>query len=135
MKAIKVKSSLLSALVGLFLCIPTCKGGALTDITKPYLGEYECKSALYGKMEYLQEFSFITLSLEKDDTFILTYETKNGQKGKQTGNYKYDKEKKSICFSIEGEYGFERCFPMEKGVITLALPLGSTMLYMEFEQK
>ena len=134
-KRVTLKTSLCSVIFGLLLCFPSLKSGKITDITKPYLGEYECQSATLGEKEYLQDFSYIKLELNLDNTFHLYYKTKDGQRGEQSGKYVYDKAKKTICFSLGGREEFKRCFPLEKGVLTLTFPVGGQSLCMQFEQK
>ena len=80
----KFKYSFCAGLAALLLILPACGNGALKDITKPYLGEYECKSATLGERDYTQEFSFIRLELKKDNEFTLYYSAKNGKNGEES---------------------------------------------------
>ena len=57
----KLKYSFCAALASLLLILPACGNGSLKDVTKPYLGEYECQSATLGEKDYAQDFFFIRL--------------------------------------------------------------------------
>lgn len=134
MKSVKLKSSLLAGLTALLLFFPNLTNGSLKDITKPYLGEYECKSATLGEQEFLDEFSLIKLELKSDETFLLHYQPKDGAKKTETGKYKYDKDKQEICFSLDRNSALKRKFPLKKGIITIDFKLGTKQLIMKFEQ-
>lgn len=116
------------------LCFSCCANTSLKDITKPYLGEYECKSATLGEMDMLNAFSYIKLELQADDRFLLTYKTKHGETGRQQGAYKYDGEEKSLILSMEGG-AYKRSFPIDKGTIDISLPIGGKQLYLQFSRK
>ena len=109
--------------------------GTLTDITKPYLGEYECKSATLGNEEYVDEFSYIILDLKADETFVLRYKTKNKMKGEEKGEYSYDKEKETITLTLGEKSQFKREFSLKKGAICIEFPVGAKLFVMRFEQK
>jgi len=117
------------------LLFPTWKNSTLKDITKPYLGEYECKSAVLGKKDLLKNFSNIILTLREDNTFLLRYQEKKGKPREETGRYHYDAEKKCVRFFFDGKRGFERDFPLENGDLNVALKMGAWTLSLRFEQK
>ena len=52
-----MKSFILGALLSCMTLFPSVKDSTLKDITKPYIGEYECKSARLGDKDYLEDFS------------------------------------------------------------------------------
>ena len=93
--SIKLKSSLLAGICTLLMAINTADMDGLKDITKPYLGEYRCESALYGKTDCLQYFSFIKFELKTGEEYLLTFKFKDGKQQQKTGKYEYDKEKKA----------------------------------------
>lgn len=134
MKKYTLKSSLLAGLAAMLLFFPSWKESSLTDITKPYLGEYECKSAMLGDSDYTEMFSYIRLELKSDETFSLYYCPKQGKKREETGKYRYDKEKNTIALRI-GENGEEKEFPLKEGQISLTFRIGSKMFSMRFERK
>lgn len=117
------------------LCFSSFRTGKLTDITKPYLGEYECISARVGERDCLEEFQSVTLELKPDGTFMLHCKEKNGDCKKLGGEYLYDEKRESITFTVNGERAFQREFPLKKGVITFFVPLGEKMAVFQFEQK
>ena len=131
----KLKYSICALFAALLFALPSCGNGSLKDITKPYLGAYECESAKLGEKEYMDEFSYIRLELNLDETFSLYYCTKGGQKREETGTYVYDEKEETLQLSA-GENGeFKRKFPLKKGVLTVSLTIGNKILLMKFEQK
>ena len=135
MKKQVLKSSLLAGITALLLTFGGFREGTLTDITKPYLGEYECKSATLGNEEYVDEFSYIILELKADETFVLRYKTKNKTKGEEKGEYSYDKEKETITLTLGEKSQFKREFSLKKGAICIEFPVGAKLFVMRFEQK
>ena len=135
MKIMRLKSSIFAGLAGCLLCFPACTKGSLTEITKPYLGEYECESATLGEQDFLGEFSYLRLELKSDGEFILRYQTKQGKQGQETGQYEYDEHTQSIRFVAKGQYELDRNFPVEKGEICLTIPIGKQILSIRFAQK
>ena len=131
----KLKISFCAGLAVLMLVLPACGNGSLKDITKPYLGEYECKSATLGEKDYAQDFSFIRLELKKDDEFTLYYSAKNGKKGEETGTYSYDEKEETLTITY-GDLGvLKRKFPLKNGEIFVSVPIGSQTLSMKFARK
>ena len=131
----KLKISFCAGLAALLLVLPACGNGSLKDITKPYLGEYECKSATLGEKDYVEDFSFIRLELKKDDEFTLYYSAKNGKKGEEAGTYTYDEKEEALTITY-GENGvFKRKFPLKNGEIFITLPIGTQTLSMKFARK
>ena len=128
----KVKSSLLAGGTALFFLWGGIAKTELKDIVKPYLGVYECTDARLGGVEWLNRFDTIHLELKADDTFLLHYAEKGGEKRTQEGSYTYDKEKSTI--TLQGG-GFERAFPLINGVLTVVVPLGGQTVKLTFKQK
>ena len=131
----KLKYSFCAALAAIALTLPACGNGSLKDITKPYLGEYECESALLGERDYTDDFSFIRLELKKDGEFTLHYQPKNGQKGEESGTYTYDEKEETLTISY-GDFGIlKRKFPLKNGELYVTLPIGAQTLSMKFTRK
>ncbi|MBQ8685418.1 MAG: hypothetical protein IJ514_04530 [Clostridia bacterium] len=134
MKKTVLKSSLCASLAALAMLFPGSKNSELTDITKPYLGFYECEYARVSGEDISEEFSYIRLELKADDTFVIYYSKKEGKEQRETGKYHYDKEKETICFST-ADNAFKRSFSLKEGEIDIALRLGSKTLVAKFKQK
>jgi hypothetical protein len=132
--SIKLKSSLLAGVCTLLMAINTVDMGGLKDITKPYLGEYRCESALYGKTDCLQYFSFIKFELKTGEEYLLTFKFKDGKQQQKTGKYEYDKEKKTIKILTPAGNEWHREFPVENGKIIFAFPFGDKCLKLTFLQ-
>ena len=134
MKKYMIKSSLLAGLLALLFAMPDFKSGSLTDITKPYLGEYECKKIVFDGEDHSDWFSDVRLELKPDKTFVLTY-PQNGKKHETKGRYVYDEQSETITLSAEGAETFKRRFPLKDGMIYITLTFGEKTLSMQFEQK
>ena len=111
MKITKLRSAFLSVLLILTATFSGCQNRSLKDITKPYLGIYECKQATLNGKDYLDYFKNVTLELKQSEDFILRYEDKMGATGEYEGKYIYNKEEESLSFTIDGEEGYKRQFP------------------------
>ena len=128
----KVKSSLLAGVVTLLLACSFGGKGDLKEITKPYLGVYECTEARVGEREYLDRFSKLDLELKENGEFILYYCEKDGKPQTQTGRYEYDKESGTLTL-LGG--GIKRAFPLQGGILTAVIPIGGQTIHLKFEQK
>ena len=136
MKKHVIKSSLLVGILSLFLAFSPMRSGGLKDITKPYLGEYQCKNATYGKQDILEGFSYVIIELKADETFVLRYADKEGKKkGEEKGTYVYDEKKETISFKLDKKSDWKREFPLKKGEIVISLKMGNKPLVLTFEQK
>ncbi len=131
---IKLKTSILAGLSALLLWAPSWKDAQLTDISKPYLGVYECTQAHLGSLDCLQRFSDIRLELKDEENFLLIYQEKGGARKKVEGKYCYDKERK-VLVATDAKKGLRREFPFEEGKLTVTLPVGRKNLIMQFERK
>ena len=136
MKKIKLKSSVLSGLLSLFLLSgASCFGETtLNDITKSYLGEYECTQAQYGEKNYLEMFSYLRIELEDEGVYTLRYKIKDGEIHQISGTYVYDLEKETILLQTHLNGGMKKTFPMSNGVLTITAKIGNKNLNMKFEQ-
>ncbi len=130
-----MKSSLLAGLASFIVPTASLQTSAITDITKPYLGEYECKSATLGKKNLLDSISSVTLTLLPDGTFVLRYQDKKGKKHEETGNYEYDAQRKSVRITKNVLIEVKRDLTLENGVLYGSMKLGLKTLTIAFEQK
>lgn len=138
MKMLKLRTSILASVCSLLAVIPNfsaVKNGDLKEITKPYLGVYDCQQAQLGNKDLLEDFSSIQLELKDGECFVLHYEDKDGQKNKVKGKYVYNEKEKEIALQMEGEYPFKRSFPLKNGQIIVSFPVGNKQLRLIFEQK
>ena len=135
MNGIRLKSSFFASLLSLLFFIPYFRLGTLPEITKPYLGTYECTQAKLNDVDYLDRFSYIQLELKEKGEFVLYYREKNGEKKQEKGKYLYDEEKQSVRF-IGGVGGcFKREFPLKEGILTVHIRIGEKNLLLTFKQK
>ena len=94
----KLKYSFCAGLAAMLFMLPACGNGSLKDITKPYLGEYECKNATLGERDYVEEFSFIRLELKRTTNLRYLIARKTVKKGKRRGRIATTKKKKRSPF-------------------------------------
>ncbi len=130
-----IKSSILAGIASLLFSFSALKVGSLTDITKPYLGEYECKSATYGKKDLLEKISCVVIELREDNTFVLRYKDKKGKQKEETGEYTYDSENKTVRFKKHGICEIKRDLTLEKGNLYGTMKMGWNTVTIHFEQK
>ena len=134
MKRNVFKSSLLVGLFSLLACFPKLDEYTLKDVTKPYLGVYECTEVKWNREDRLDDFSYIHLELKENGKFTLYYQEKGGKKKKEEGEYTYDKAKQAVVLSGWGGK-LKREFPLKEGVLTLNIHWGHDRLNMKFKQK
>ena len=129
-----MKSFIIGGLAALMALFPSVKDSKLDDISKPYLGEYECKRAQLGSVDYLKRFQYLRLVLKDEENFTLYYQEKGEQKREVSGKYTYDREKKTL--TLKGGEGciFREC-TLDKGLFTLNFPIAGKILVLEFEHK
>ena len=128
-----IKSSIMA---GIATLIFSCSNAVcLPDITKPYIGEYECKIAQYNGEDYLKQFDFIRLTLLPDEDFTLAFRPKDGQLREEMGKYQYQQQKEEITLYAKNAHALKRTFPLKDGQITITLRFGNQTLHMQFQQK
>lgn len=130
-----LKSSLAAGIASFLLCFTNIKDSSLSDVTKPYLGEYECNYARLGDKEFLEGFSFVTLELKKDGTYLLSFQSKDGDKRTETGEYEYDGKRQTLRFSPRDKSALKKEFPLIDGVLTVSAQIGKQQLIVRFTQK
>ena len=131
----KLQSGILSTLGALLFSLGALKSGSITDIAKPYLGEYRCETATLGGNDCLGNFKDIVLELKDETSYQLRYQLKNGYKGAEEGTYVYDKEKQILTLSLGKNGQWKREVPIKNGKICISVTLGDTLLYLCFTQK
>ncbi len=135
MKNFKVKSSILVGLCTLCTSLPLAKKSTLPEISRPYLGEYECILATLGSEDLLSSYDYIKLELKPNGTLIISYQMENGEKGEETGEYSYDENKEELKVRLGKNGIIKRNFPLQNGEILAQVRIGLKMLTLKFEQK
>ena len=59
----------MAGLLSLMALFPNASKSTISDIVKPYLGEYECKSAQLGEKNCLERFAYIRLEFKDEENF------------------------------------------------------------------
>ena len=137
MKIVKVRSSLLAFVAMFLFAFPwwsTVKSQPLSEITRPYLGMYECRLAQLNEKNLLDDFSYIRLELQKEGEYVLYAKEKGGKERRLHGDYVYNEERQTITFYADTVSFIKREFPMKQGGINICLKQGDKTLLMKFEQ-
>ncbi len=129
-----LKTSLLAGIASLLFLCPAWKKNELTDISKPYLGSYECTEARLGSRDCLERFIDIRLELADEENFTLFYQEKGEARKTVKGKYRYDKAR-SVLVVTDEKSGISREFPLEKGKITVFFPVGRKELVLQFTKQ
>lgn len=135
MKILRLKSSLLVGLCTLCMALPISKKSTLPEISRTYLGEYECITATLGSQDILSSYEYIKLELKPDNQYVLSYQMENGDQGEETGEYQYDAKKQTLCIRLGKNGIIKRKFPIQNGEIVAQIRIGLKTLVLRFEQK
>ena len=108
--------------------------GSLPDLSKPYVGVYQCEKLTLGGEEMLEKFEKIQLELEYKGDFLLSFQTLEGLEGEYEGEYEVSIEDEEIKLSMTSA-GAEKYFffRMEKGEILFDYNLGGKLLHASFK--
>ena len=96
-----------SALVGVLCLLLGVSGwsreGKLTDISRPYLGEYRCESLYVGGEDKLGDFDYFRLELSSKGEMKLLYKLKDKEPTEVPLEYDYNSETQEI--TVRGQWG------------------------------
>ena len=137
MKTLKIRSSILAMFAAFLFAFPwwnTVKSQPLSEITKPYLGTYECRLAQLNDKNLLDDFSYIRLELKTEKKYVLYAKTKEDKEKRVEGEYVYNKERETIIFYADTFSFIKKEFPMKQGEINICLQQGDKTLLMKFVQ-
>ena len=128
-----------STLVGAFCLILATNGwtkdGKLTEISRPYLGTYECESLYYGGEDKLDSFEYFRLELQTEGKMKLLYREKDKAPKEIPLEYEYDEQTKELI--VRGQWGIfkaEKKIPLEKGELNAVLRLGGKQIIVKFKK-
>ncbi len=101
----------------------------LRELSRPYLGVYDCESLTYGGTERIGDFEYLRLALDYGGDFTVTYRMAAGASGSFEGTYTADPERGEITLSSHGK---SRTFPMRRGTIAVNGNFLGKLCYAEF---
>lgn len=133
-----MRKALFCAAICLFALFPLggCDVSAMTalaEISRPYAGEYVCRSLTVGGEDRLDDYEYIRLVLSRDDTFEFSCRDKKGKEGAYKGTYEMDASGENITFTVRvGFIPVHRTFPVENGSIFMDIRLRGKLLHAEF---
>lgn len=81
-RQIRLQSAAFSSAIVLSSLLAGAAGG-LKDISKPYLGTYECEKIYFGEKEYTDYFDYVRFELKGKGELALSYREKGGRKGRK----------------------------------------------------
>lgn len=106
---------------------------SLKDITRPYAGEYTCRTLTYGGEDYLDRFETCVLSLKEDGSFALRFVTRDGAEGSCGGRYEYSEKTGEMTFTVRaGMREITRSFFYEDGSLHAAVNVKGKLLFAKF---
>ncbi|MGN1061771.1 MAG: hypothetical protein ACI4RO_01460 [Candidatus Scatosoma sp.] len=109
------------------------KNDSLKDVSKTYLGVYECKEMRYGGNDLCEYINSATLELKNGGLYEVNVTFKNGDKKKADGRYEATKDKITLIYrGNKGE--MRREFSRKEGKITIATVLHGKPLYLVFSR-
>ena len=119
------------------LTLPACEGSvyemsSLPELSRPYAGEYACRSLTLGRRDCLADFAFVRLTLGADGRAVLAWKKTSGGEGAYSLGYRVDEEAGDITFFPDARGACPRTFPMEGGVLTVRLRLAGCDLVAVF---
>lgn len=107
----------------------------LTEITRPYLGMYECNQLLMDGESKLDEFEYIKIELKSDGEMYLYFLDKTGKSGQAIAEYTYDEKAQMLTmFKKIGQQTMKRSFPLKNGEILVYLIYETKTITMKFKQ-
>lgn len=123
----------------LITILPACdaqKAGSLKVITRPYIAQYECISAIFGDEDLLEKFDYIEINLVNKKELELIYKPKNGDRKIITTTYELNPETRELSADI-GIFGyrFKQTTKIENGKFTVVKTIGKKQLIMNFKVK
>lgn len=106
----------------------------LKDVSRPYLGTYECKYVMLGDKNLLDDMDYINFALLPKNIFKIEFRDKKGVKGLYRGHYTFSEKDGEITIN-ENIFGkrVSKTFSAENGVIQVNLIFGDSPLSIKFE--
>lgn len=136
MKKIKFFNFLVVILCCLLFCSNAwSKDGELKDISRPYLGTYECEELYFAGEDLIGKFAFLKVELKTDGGCVYYREKKSRSTKKIPFTYEYNREKKELWASGQwGIFKIEKSFPLKKGEIHVVIPIANLTLKAKFKK-
>lgn len=103
--------------------------GRLEDLSKPYLGVYECESMLLSGQDCSACLDYLRLELEDGGICTLSYRTETGREGSLTFPYTLDMGRSVFTIRYQN---VARSYPYADGSILIDENFGGTLLHAEF---
>ncbi len=103
----------------------------LPELSRPYMGVYECEILRLGERELSADFEYLRIELYADGNFRLHYRTKGGEEGGFEGEFEADPTRKEITFRLPKEEK-SRTYPMREGAIFIDEMFLGKPLHAEF---
>ncbi len=134
-----MRNLFLAAAVLASVCpLPSCqpeKMSTLADVSKPYLGVYECEKLRLGELNVLKDFEYLRISLGYGGACALSYRTASGREEELFGTYVADMVRPEITFTYSAnQNSVAKTYRLEDGAIYVRENLGGVLLYGEFRR-
>ena len=109
--------------------------GSLEEITKPYMGVYECESLYFGGEDKKDIFEYFRIELKSKGELLLSYKLKKGRVEQIPLSYEYDFEEKTL--RVYGQWGImkvDKKFPVNKGEIAVSMNILGKLAVLKFSR-
>ena len=109
------------------------RSGSLEEISRPYLGVYECKSLQFGGEDKKNSFDYFRVELTSNGELIVSYKPKNGQVNRIPLTYEYHFEEKEVW--VRGQWGVlkvDKKFPLKNGTLSVVMSIFGKVAVVEF---
>ena len=127
------------------LCIAPCillcaftfdSDSSLKELTLPYINTYECIRATLGGQDLLDDFEYLTITLEDSNSLEVSFKKKDGRRHSYSCNYTVDEQSGELRaeLGIMG-FRFRQKTKIENGSFTLCMTLLNRPLVMAFKAK
>lgn len=134
----KAVATLVALICTVMLCpflLGAKKTGSVKEITKPYLGVYQCEKILVGGEDRTKKFKVLELELKENGDFYMRGKEKIGKRFQQKGSYLLDEESGEFQIKSDGKIPLKKIEgKYEKGKITVTACLGRKMLVLVFSR-
>lgn len=113
------------------------KGDGIKEITKPYLGTYDCKRVVLGEEDWTERYALLRLEIAKNGKITLLLRERGKPMIRLNAKYVFDEESGTLTVfkdkkneRASGHYRLS-----EDGDLILTTRIGGKLLYIAFSKK
>lgn len=110
------------------------KMSSLAELSRPYVGEYQCEQLTLAGKDMLSDFEWVRLTLGYDGNAVISWKKTDENKGEYSMRYEADPDGETITFFPEKRGIAARTFPMKNGTVRIGMSLLGRYLEAVFRQ-